>query len=61
MIEKRVLKDSDAVVVINDMLKDYVLNLRIRPRKNPCERGRGWILISSTLRLLVKLKEKNST
>ena len=39
MIEKRVLKDSDAVVVINDMLKDYVLNLGSDPEKTHVEKA----------------------
>lgn len=38
-IEKKILKDSDAVIVINDVLKDFVINLGSDPEKTYVEKA----------------------
>ena len=38
-IEKRILMDSDAVIVINDRLKDHVLNMGADPKKTYVEKA----------------------
>ncbi|MGB9937096.1 MAG: glycosyltransferase [Methanobacterium sp.] len=38
-IEKRIIKKADAVIVINDLLKDYVLNLGSNPERTYVEKA----------------------
>ncbi|MBV1730469.1 MAG: glycosyltransferase family 4 protein, partial [Methanobacterium sp.] len=39
MIEKKILKESDAIIVINDVLKDFVMDLGSDPEKTYVEKA----------------------